>query len=362
MLGWKILFMNPEKAKGGNEDRVQQIESLIYLLGMVEPLPIDGDLKGYLSGRSTRTFHTPPSYGAVHEERGHNNIMSEHCWGQRRDFYFTEHHIPSFMHSNGFKHCRVISISCTPLSSAQEHNREKATGEMSYTHHFSLRHFLLFYAVMYFSPGELSASKSLHIIHRHQRGREWDCASVWCSPRIAVCNRNLMCHAETERHHRWLKTHLLRMNGGERACSAWTHVDRQNLPFLFGIVWLHHKQGQTPTSCLSLMCNWWWLLLPQMLRTACERSISCWWGRSPHPNSPQAQLHCFLLCRLRPGFNPFYVPGLLWRTSFNVPHKRMTEILLLAALGTTSLHALLAKDEMWSDYQFLTTMLIWFIF
>lgn len=34
----------------------------------LEFLPIDGDLKGYLSGRSTRTFHTPPSYGAVHEE------------------------------------------------------------------------------------------------------------------------------------------------------------------------------------------------------------------------------------------------------------------------------------------------------
>jgi len=27
-------------------------------------VPIDGDLKGYLSGRSTRTFQTPPSYGA----------------------------------------------------------------------------------------------------------------------------------------------------------------------------------------------------------------------------------------------------------------------------------------------------------
>ena len=27
-------------------------------------IPIDGDLKGYLSGRSTRTFQTPPSYGA----------------------------------------------------------------------------------------------------------------------------------------------------------------------------------------------------------------------------------------------------------------------------------------------------------
>lgn len=27
--------------------------------------PIDGDLKGYFSGKSTRTFHTPPSYGAA---------------------------------------------------------------------------------------------------------------------------------------------------------------------------------------------------------------------------------------------------------------------------------------------------------
>lgn len=32
-------------------------------------LPIDGDLKGYLSGRSTLTFHTPPSYGAAREEK-----------------------------------------------------------------------------------------------------------------------------------------------------------------------------------------------------------------------------------------------------------------------------------------------------
>ena len=30
-------------------------------------LPIEGDLKGYLSGRSTLTFQTPPSYGAETE-------------------------------------------------------------------------------------------------------------------------------------------------------------------------------------------------------------------------------------------------------------------------------------------------------
>ena len=27
-------------------------------------IPIDGDLNGYLSGKSTRIFHIPPSYGA----------------------------------------------------------------------------------------------------------------------------------------------------------------------------------------------------------------------------------------------------------------------------------------------------------
>lgn len=49
-----------------------------------------------------------------------------------------------------------------------------------------LCHFLRFDAVMHFSPAEFS-SKSLHIIHRHQRVAEWDCVNVWHSPRIAVC-------------------------------------------------------------------------------------------------------------------------------------------------------------------------------
>lgn len=38
------------------------------LTGSDHWLPIDGDLKGYLSGRSTLTFHTPPSYGAARKE------------------------------------------------------------------------------------------------------------------------------------------------------------------------------------------------------------------------------------------------------------------------------------------------------
>lgn len=41
-------------------------------------VPIDGDLKGYLSGRSTLTFHTPPSYGAeVGRREGKNNPIKE---------------------------------------------------------------------------------------------------------------------------------------------------------------------------------------------------------------------------------------------------------------------------------------------
>lgn len=42
---------------------------MCFLLTTPDFLPIDGDLNGYLSGRSTRTFHTPPSYGAERRER-----------------------------------------------------------------------------------------------------------------------------------------------------------------------------------------------------------------------------------------------------------------------------------------------------
>lgn len=37
-------------------------------------VPIDGDLNGYFSGRSTRTFHTPPSYGARAEGKEKKNL------------------------------------------------------------------------------------------------------------------------------------------------------------------------------------------------------------------------------------------------------------------------------------------------
>ena len=45
---------------------LQACWSLHYEKGrkFTKSIPIEGDLKGYFSGKSTRTFHTPPSYGA----------------------------------------------------------------------------------------------------------------------------------------------------------------------------------------------------------------------------------------------------------------------------------------------------------
>ena len=40
--------------------------------------PIDGDLKGYLSGRSTRTFQTPSSYGAETQQHQDSLLANRH--------------------------------------------------------------------------------------------------------------------------------------------------------------------------------------------------------------------------------------------------------------------------------------------
>ena len=54
------------KSKRNNKTKQNQTKTTEHVkMGL---LPIDGDLKGYLSGRSTRTFHTPPSYGAAQRE------------------------------------------------------------------------------------------------------------------------------------------------------------------------------------------------------------------------------------------------------------------------------------------------------
>lgn len=81
MFGWNILFMNPKKE--GNEDKdelnsgsVKSTSANCFRITHPGLPPIDGDLKGYLSGRSTRTFHTPPSYGAgwEGEKRGKRRL------------------------------------------------------------------------------------------------------------------------------------------------------------------------------------------------------------------------------------------------------------------------------------------------
>lgn len=67
---------------------------LIIRHAIVEPLPIDGDLKGYLSGRSTRTFHTPPSYGAARGgDTKKNNERTRQSTKERLSFHWTSYSI-----------------------------------------------------------------------------------------------------------------------------------------------------------------------------------------------------------------------------------------------------------------------------
>lgn len=77
MFGWKILFMNPEKKKGkrGRLHRRRPKTPPFPERHRGSRLPIDGDLKGYFSGRSTRTFHTPPSYGASQRRNGQKWVI-----------------------------------------------------------------------------------------------------------------------------------------------------------------------------------------------------------------------------------------------------------------------------------------------
>lgn len=56
---------------------VWEISGKHFPVAVDDTLPIDGDLKGYLSGRSTLTFHTPPSYGAAMKKKLLRNITNE---------------------------------------------------------------------------------------------------------------------------------------------------------------------------------------------------------------------------------------------------------------------------------------------
>lgn len=78
---WMKYLVHESFEKNDREDRddddddrcvawgLKKAQVEMNFLGSPGLLPIDGDLKGYLSGRSTRTFHTPPSYGAGCEQR-----------------------------------------------------------------------------------------------------------------------------------------------------------------------------------------------------------------------------------------------------------------------------------------------------
>ena len=57
----KISVGFPRQVSDRHGDRV----TAYFEHNLIKYSPIEGDLNGYLSGRSTRTFHTPPSYGAA---------------------------------------------------------------------------------------------------------------------------------------------------------------------------------------------------------------------------------------------------------------------------------------------------------
>lgn len=162
MFGWKILFMNPEKGK--EEDYTAHEPK--------QPVSLHATVKlftywwwferVFLRKIDSHLPHTTLVRCCAHKNR------------QMSHFFFSPGgcHFPSVMHANECKRYKLL-ICLLP--------------EMLF-----LGHFFRFYAVMYFSPGEFS-SKSLHIIHWHQRVTEWDCVNVWCSPRIAVCVRGTVC-------------------------------------------------------------------------------------------------------------------------------------------------------------------------
>lgn len=141
------------------------------------------------------------------------------------------------------------------------------------------------------------------------------------------------------------------------ACAD-THTSEQSLPLLFGIVSMPLKQGQTPTSSL-----YWCVSGSGFSMTDVANSIwkECFLLMRPLIQIPLKLGSCITLCGLRPGFNPFYILCLLWRTTLYVPNKRMAEIPVLPALRKefTSYSAWsFTRDEMWSFV--LTATLIWF--
>lgn len=137
------------------------------------------------------------------------------------------------------------------------------------------------------------------------------------------------------------------MNGGER---VQTHTSKQSkVPLSFGIVSMPLKQGQKPTSSL------YWCVSASVF-SATDVANSIWMEyfllMRPLIQIPLKLGSCFTLCGLRPGFNPFYILRLPWRTTLYVPNKRMTEIPVLPVprKAVTSYSAgSFPTNEMWSD-------------
>ncbi len=144
------------------------MRSISYLLTVIWKDICQEDLPA----PSTRLLRT------VLNRRRKHKIMSRNWWEHWITFFILHalQWISTMLSFISFLHFLLL---CTETQQNEAHLRNRLG------YHFSLCYFLLFYALIYFSPGEFSSFKSLRIIHWHQRGSEWDCASVWCSPRIA---------------------------------------------------------------------------------------------------------------------------------------------------------------------------------
>lgn len=163
MFGWKILFMNPEKGK--EEDyTAHEPQQPVFLCETVKLLTY----WWWFERVFLRKIYSHLPHPTLVRCCAHKNRQMSH-------FFFSWWMSFSIRHACQCDECKRYKVLICPLP------------EMPF-----LGHFVQFYTVMYFSPGEFS-SKSLHIIHWHQRVTEWDCVNVWRSPRIAVCVTGTVC-------------------------------------------------------------------------------------------------------------------------------------------------------------------------
>lgn len=158
---------------------------MCFLLTTPDFLPIDGDLNGYLSGRSTRTFHTPPSYGAERRER-------ESCWGHLQ---YTILHPLSFMYSGRYTLTDYIHLLHSFLLCCKPTARRRLWDELPFTVLFPIMKLKYSFHITKCSTeclGETFCHQiKSQITLTSKRRRMRLCWCVRFSPRIAVCNRTL---------------------------------------------------------------------------------------------------------------------------------------------------------------------------